>query len=45
MERFRVEDGHKETSPHIVPIERVTDDPVARFGEIERFFYRIPSAH
>ena len=45
MERFRVEDGHKETSPHIVLIERVTDDPVARFGEIERFFYRIPSAH
>ena len=26
VERFRVEDGHKETSPHIVLIERVTDD-------------------
>jgi len=45
VERFRVEDAHKETSPHIVLIERVTDDPVARFGEIERFFYRLPSAH
>ena len=43
--RFQVEDAHKETSPHIVLIERVTDDPVARFGEIERFFYRIPSPH
>jgi betaine-homocysteine S-methyltransferase len=45
VERFRVEDAHKATSPHIVLIERITDDPVARFGEIERFFYRLPSAH
>jgi betaine-homocysteine S-methyltransferase len=44
-DRFRVEDALKETSPHIVLIERVTDDPVARFGEIERFFYRLPSPH
>ena len=45
VERLRVEDTHKATSPHIVLIERVSDDPVARFGEIERFFYRLPSAH
>ena len=37
-------DAQKETSPHIVLIERVIDDPVARFGEIG-FFYRLPSAH
>ena len=42
---IRVEDAHKETSPHIVLIERVTGDAVARFGEVERFFYRLPSAH
>ena len=45
VERFRVEDAHKATSPHVIVIERVIDDPVARFGEIERFFYRLPSAH
>jgi betaine-homocysteine S-methyltransferase len=45
VEDFRVEDTHKATSPHIVLIERVIDDPVARFSEIERFFYRLPSAH
>jgi SAM-dependent methyltransferase len=45
VERFRVEDTHKTTSPHIVLIERVIDDPAARFGEIEGFFYRLPSAH
>ena len=45
VERFRVEDTHKQTSPHIVLIERVTDDPVARFGEIEGFFFRLPSTH
>ena len=45
VERLRVEDTHKATSPHIVLIERVTDDPVTRFGEVERFFYRLPSAH
>lgn len=43
--RFRVEDAHKETSPHIVLIERVTGDPLAQFGKIERFFYRLPSPH
>lgn len=43
--RLLVEDAHKETSPHIVLIERVIDDPITRFGEIERFFYRLPSPH
>jgi predicted TPR repeat methyltransferase len=43
--RFRVEDTHQETSPHIVLIERVTGDPGARFGEIEQLFYRLPSPH
>lgn len=43
--RFRVDDAHQETSPHIVLIERVTGDPVARFGEIEQLFYRLPSPH
>ncbi len=45
VEQFRVEDTRKETSPHIVLIERVTADPVARFGDVERFFYRLPSPH
>jgi betaine-homocysteine S-methyltransferase len=45
VEQLCVEDAHKDTSPHIVLIERVTADPVARFGEVERFFYRLPSAH
>jgi betaine-homocysteine S-methyltransferase len=45
QEQFRVEDAHKETSPHIVLIERVTGDALARFSEIERFFYRLPSSH
>jgi betaine-homocysteine S-methyltransferase len=43
--RFRVEDAHQETSPHVVLIEQVTGDPVARFGDVERFFYRLPSPH
>jgi betaine-homocysteine S-methyltransferase len=43
--RFRVEDAHTATSPHIVLIERVTGEAVTRFGEIERFFYRLPSPH
>jgi betaine-homocysteine S-methyltransferase len=43
--QFRVEDAHKETSPHIVLIERVTGDAIAVFGEIEKFFYRLPSPH
>jgi hypothetical protein len=45
VERFRVEDANTDTSPHIVLIERVVDDPVARFGEVEPFFYRLPSPH
>ena len=45
VEQFRVEDAHKETSPHIVLIDRVLDDPVARFAEVERFFYRLQSPH
>jgi betaine-homocysteine S-methyltransferase len=45
VERFRVEDTRKDTSPHIVLIERVIDDPVARFSDVEQFFYRLPSAH
>jgi betaine-homocysteine S-methyltransferase len=43
--RFRVEDEHKPTSPHIVLVERVIDDPVARFGDVERFFHRLPNPH
>jgi hypothetical protein len=45
VDQFRVEDRHKDTSPHIVLIERVTDDPVARFGEVARFFHRLANAH
>jgi SAM-dependent methyltransferase len=45
VEQCRVEDAHKETSPHIVLIERVIGDAVERFAEVERFFYRLPSAH
>jgi betaine-homocysteine S-methyltransferase len=45
LESFRVDDVHKKTSPHIVMIEQVSDDPVERFHEIERFFYRLPSPH
>ena len=45
LQRFVVEDTQKTTSPHIVLIEQVTDDPVARFAEVERFFYRLPAPH
>jgi betaine-homocysteine S-methyltransferase len=45
VEQFRVEDTHKATSPHVVLIERVTDDPLNRFGEVERFFHRLPAPH
>ena len=45
LERFEVKDIHKETAPHVVLIEVVTADPVARFPEIERFFYRLPAPH
>jgi betaine-homocysteine S-methyltransferase len=45
IDRFAVSDLHEATSPHVVLIEEVADDPVARFQEIERFFYRLPSPH
>jgi len=45
VETFRVEDVHKDTAPHVVMIEEVADDPIGRFHEIERFFYRLPSPH
>jgi hypothetical protein len=45
VDRFVVEDARKATSPHVVLIERVTDDPVARFPEVARFFFRLPNPH
>jgi betaine-homocysteine S-methyltransferase len=45
VDRCRVDDTHKSTSPHIVLIERVADDPVSRFAEVERFFHRLPAPH
>ena len=45
IEQFRVEDTHKPTSPHVLLIERVTDDPLPRFGEVERLFHRLPAPH
>ena len=45
VSQSRVEDTQKATSPHIVLIERVIDDPVARFAEVERFFHRLPAPH
>jgi betaine-homocysteine S-methyltransferase len=45
VDQLRVEDRHKDTSPHIVLIERVIDDPVARFDEVARFFHRLANAH
>jgi betaine-homocysteine S-methyltransferase len=43
--RYAVDDANRNTSPHVVMIERVTDDPVERFHEVEQFFYRLPHPH
>jgi hypothetical protein len=45
LERFAMKDARQDTAPHVVMFEEVTDDPVARFREVERFFYRLPSPH
>lgn len=42
---FTVEDLRRATSPHVVLFEQVIDDPLSRFPEVERFFYRLPSPH
>ncbi len=45
LDKFLVNDTRKDTSPHVVFFEQITDDAIGRFQEIERFFYRIPSPH
>ena len=45
LEKFEVSDVRQDTAPHVVMFEEVIDDPVERFREIERFFYRLPSPH
>lgn len=45
VDTFHVRDTRRATAPHVVLFEQVIDDPIRRFTEVERFFYRLPSPH